>query len=597
MSISDGSQEEEMRSAIHKLDDLTISRIAAGEVVERPSSVVKELLENSIDAGALRIDIAIRNGGRTYVSVSDDGSGIPAEQLELAVERHATSKLVDDRSLMSIRSLGFRGEALAAISSVSRMMILSKHRDSEMGQTLVVDSGRVVDCAPAGAPVGTRVVVEDLFRDVPARRKFLRSDSAEAGRVTEVVTRYALAYPDRRFTLERNGRRVIDTPGRGDLKATLGSVLGPEIARDLLEVAFSEVAGGSPSERELIRVRGAVGSAHVHRANRRGITLFVNGRWITDPRLSAAVVQAYRTLIPERRFPIAVLSIEMPPELVDVNVHPAKSEVRFREPDRMFRVVRDAVFGALGSSRIGARIEGPAPRSGTLWRPPDRDSAVGIAEGAPSYPSREPGPQMNADGSQASHSLPERLPPLRVLGQIARCYIVAEGPDSMYLIDQHAAHERIVFESLLSRVGPPASQSLLEPIVVELDPDEAEAFEGLGEGLASIGFLVEPFGDAALMVRSIPEVLAGAEPSSLLRGVLQSQEEGERPVQRAIEERLARAACKRGSVKAGQTLSEVEIRELVTALERCDSPHTCPHGRPTVIVLGLNFFERSFGRL
>lgn len=622
-----------MERTIRKLDELTISRIAAGEVVEGPASVVKELVENSIDAGASRIDVAIRQGGRTWIAVADDGAGIPSDQLRLAVERHATSKLDNDRSLAAISSLGFRGEALAAICSVARVTIVSRVREEADGRRLVIQGGRVVEDEPSGAPVGTRITVEHLFRDVPARLAFLAGDAAESGRVTDVVTRYALAYPDRRFTLERNDKRVFESPGRGGLKAAITAVLGGDIARDLIDVAYSESFDGSSDIDRLVRVRGAAGSAHVHRANRRGITLFVNGRSIKDARLMAAVVQAYRTRIPERRFPIAVLSIELPPDAVDVNVHPAKTEVRFKAPDRMFRVVRDAVIGALGAGRIGAGMERPggaAAKSGgwgpsaRLWRPPEHDAtgatgaigAIGgigaIGEGRSEYGAvglpddgrstaelgKEPGGERGdeVDTRESVDERSDRLPPLRVLGQIARCYIVAEGPGALYLIDQHAAHERVVFEALLARTGAPASQNLLEPLVVDLTPDESEAFERLGDELGRIGFAAERFGESAAIVRAIPEVLAGADPAGLFRDVLQSVLEDEPAVARAIEERLARAACKRGSVKAGQALSDVEIRALVDALERCDAPHTCPHGRPTVIVFEGDALERSFGR-
>ena len=625
-----------MERMIRKLDELTISRIAAGEVVEGPASVVKELVENSIDAGASRIDVAIRQGGRTWIAVADDGAGIPSDQLRLAVERHATSKLDNDRSLAAISSLGFRGEALAAICSVARVTILSRVREEADGRRLVVQGGRVVEDEPAGAPVGTRITVEHLFRDVPARLAFLAGDAAESGRVTDVVTRYALAYPDLRFTLERNDKRVFESPGRGGLKAALTAVLGGDIARDLIDVAYSESFDGSSDIDRLVRVRGAAGSAHVHRANRRNITLFVNGRSIKDTRLMAAVVQAYRTRIPERRFPIAVLSIELPPDAVDVNVHPAKTEVRFKTPDRMFRVVRDAVMGALGAGRIGAGMERPGGGAGQsggwgpsarLWRPPEQDAtgATGVIEGTRATEANFAIGEGRSD--YGAHGLPDdgrstagtderrgddrideartlppvdrrsdRLPPLRVLGQIARCYIVAEGPGALYLIDQHAAHERVVFEALLARTGAPASQSLLEPLVVDLTSDESEAFERLGDELGRIGFAAERFGESAAIVRAIPEVLAGADPAGLFRDVLQSVLEDEPAVARAIEERFARAACKRGSVKAGQALSDVEIRALVDALERCDAPHTCPHGRPTVIVFEGDALERSFGR-
>lgn len=594
------------RPPIRALDDLTISRIAAGEVIESPASVVKELVENALDAGARRIDVAIREGGKRSISVADDGWGIPRADVATAFERHATSKLRSADDLTEIATLGFRGEALAAIASVAHVSMTTRAAGEPTGTRITVTDGRIVDLAPEGAPVGTRITVENLFHAVPARRAFLKGTAAESGRVTEVVARYSFAHPSVQFTLTRDDRQVLAAPGTGDLRDALLATYGHDVARELLALD-ADHAG--------VRIEGFAGPPHVQRANRSAITLFINGRLIHDARLTYAVTESYHGLIPARRFPIAVVLASIAPQQVDVNVHPAKTEVRLRDGGAMFSAVQRAVrYAVIGGSPVAPLAGDAAGDRRALWRPvrPSRPEgpmggvdvrpAGGVREWPATYAS---GAASSGDDRPAAGAVqpplvaaPARraLPPLRLLGQLDRAFVLAEGPDGLYLVDQHAAHERIMFERFTARQGPLARQPLLEAQVVAVAAGQLGAAETHAAALEAAGFDVAPFGEGALILRAVPEVLAGEPPAEALRAVLDGLDDGATPVERAAEERVVRAVCKRASVKAGQALSEPEMRALLTDLEACEVPHTCPHGRPTMIVLTRAHLEQRFGR-
>ncbi len=617
-------------AAIRPLDELTISRIAAGEVVERPASVVKELVENSLDAGARAVRIEVHAGGKRSIRVVDDGCGIPRDQVESALARHATSKLRADVDLEHVATLGFRGEALAAIASVAHVTLVSRARSASEGTRVRIDAGRTVSVEQIGAPYGTSVTVENLFHATPARRKFLQGDAAEAARIGRIATRYALAHPDRKITFVRNDRTVLRTAGDGDGRAVLAAVFDASVAADMLSVAHSQ----QPDEEGYaVGVSGFVSPPHLHRANRLGITIFVNGRWIQDARLSYAITEAYQGRIPARRFPIAVIMLDVPPEVVDVNVHPAKTEVRFRDHGWIFRAVQHAVRAAVGGQAPVAPLRDPRPGGrGTPWAPwpghaptgrvRDRSDAVWIEghrsvadetgspagneaanDDGPRASEYGSSPERDAHGGPAPPSLPRQsgaprsaLPPLRVLGQIALSFVAAEGPEGLYLVDQHAAHERIMYERFLARAGPPASQRLLVPLVLAVDGDLLAVVEQHGARLASLGFEMEEFGPGELLVRAVPEVVAGPDAEATVRGALEAMAEGDDPVERAFDERLVRAVCKGATIKAGHRLSTEEMRVLLRDLERAEDPFSCPHGRPTMIVLSVDALAARFGR-
>lgn len=580
---------------IHLLPDYVASQIAAGEVVERPASVVKELLENALDAGARQVVISVEAAGKRLIENADDGSGIPSRELALAVTRHATSKLTTADDLFRIATLGFRGEALAAIGSVARMTITSRPADEPIGARLRVDAGKIGALEPAGAPAGTVVRVEDLFFNVPARLKFMKSDATERQQIDALVTRYAMAYPAVRFRLVQEGKPTLQTSGNGSRREILASLYGVDVARQMLEVVMAE---------EDLRVEGFISPLALTRSNRKEITLFVNGRWVQDVRLSTALLQAYHTLLMVGRYPIAVLFLTLPTEMVDVNVHPAKAEVRFRQPDMAFsgvqRAVRRALLAyspvpSLAPAGTWQRTEPYQQGMDPAWNMAGSLNGQAVPLAGEATPGGEAAP---APGSSPPPGLSSgRLPLLRLVGQVGSTYIIAEGPDGLYLIDQHAAHERVLFErfrALGSETFP--AQALLEPVTLQLPPQSARLLEEQLHLLDKLGFQVDVFGPNTFLIRAIPNLFTGGDPAAAVRALVEDFEEDETPLQAEVEARLAARICKRVAVKAGQTLSIEEQRTLLNNLESCASPRTCPHGRPTMIHLSADLLERQFGR-
>jgi len=590
---------------IHLLSPEVASQIAAGEVVERPASVVKELLENALDAGAKQITIHVREAGRRLVEVSDDGCGIPANELGLSVERHATSKLTSADDLFKIETLGFRGEALASIGSVSRLTITSRIVGSATGSRLRVEGGQIGTLLTVGTTAGTVVSVEDLFYNVPARLKFLKHPTTERRHIDEMVTRYALAYPGVHFRLYQDERPSLMTSGNGNRREILATLYGVEVARQMLEVL---------AEEEDLSVTGFISPISLSRSNRREITFFVNGRPVQDPALGTALVQAYHTLLMVGRYPLCVLFLQIPPEAVDVNVHPTKAEVRFKNTDLVFRGVQRAVRRALLAHTpvpsLGASLhwQGLQPAQG-YGRQMDPAWTISADLKEHSVDSTAPSVEM-IDAAQTSQvgMAGAQVPLLRLVGQIASAYLVAEGPDGLYLIDQHAAHERVLFESFMAMWagagqvgdGPGVShipaQVLLQPATVDLTSSSARLIEEQLPTLNRLGFQVEIFGKDSFLVRSIPSLLIGMDPSAALAVIIEDFEEDETPLLAETEARLIARVCKRAAIKAGQTLSPEEQKALLTDLEACQSPRTCPHGRPTMIHISVDLLERQFGR-
>lgn len=571
---------------IRVLPPAIASQIAAGEVIERPASVVKELLENALDAGASQVDIIVEGAGRRLISVSDDGEGIPADELPLAVSRHATSKLSSAEDLYRIRTLGFRGEALASIGSVARLSITSRTAGAESGARLRVEAGETRGIEPIGAPLGTVVRVEDLFFNVPARLKFLKKDVTERRQIDELVTRYALAYPHIRFKLSQDGVLSLQTTGSGDQREALAALYGVETARQMLTVL---------AEYDDLKIYGYISPLTLTRSNRREITFFVNGRWIQDVGLTSALVQAYHTMLMVGRYPLAAVFLEIPPELVDVNVHPAKAEVRFRGRDQVFSSVQRAVRRALLAHTPVAGIELEYPGSSIRFPYHDNSRSAtqeaehwkGIPESSREFPETTGGSQLTG----------RRIPILRLIGQIAGTYLVAEGPDGLYLVDQHAAHERVLYEKyLVQRSTVIPRQALLSPATVEFTPAASRLLEDQLGLLDKLGFGVELFGANTFLVRAMPVLLAHLNPADALRALVEDFEEDETPFGTEMEARIIARVCKRAAVKAGQILSPEEQKALLSDLEACQSPRTCPHGRPTMIHLSVDLLERQFGR-
>lgn len=595
---------------IRLLSSEVSSQIAAGEVVERPASVVKELTENSLDAGATTISISVADAGRTLIEVADDGHGIPAGELELAAARHATSKLVQSDDLFHIQTLGFRGEALASIGSVSQMSITSRVASAKEGARLRVNGGISEKVEKVGAPVGTVVRVENLFYNVPARLKFLKTDTTERRAIDSLVTRYALAYPNVRFKITDGKQVTLQTAGDGDRRSILASLYGVEVAKQMLEVMATE---------DGMTITGFISPVSLTRSNRKEITFFINGRWVQEISLNSALLQAYHTLLMVGRYPLTALFLDMSPEDVDVNVHPTKAEVRFRAQDKVFSFVQRSVRKALlaytpvpsvSPQLWGSRSVPSEPRTVGIDWSIGHDETVGggrLTVGGEEFGEVEeqrsvvsgqsgagdrPSSVVNGQSSFAG------MPLLRLIGQIGSTYIVAEGPDGLYLIDQHAAHERVLFEKLMAQRENKSipSQSLLAPEIVTLPPQSSKILLEQLPFLNKFGFEVEEFGTNTFQVRSMPVLFAGGSPSMALKALVEDFEEDESPLQAEVEARLAARVCKRLAVKGGQALTSDEQKSLLLDLENCQSPRTCPHGRPTMIHLSVDALERQFGR-
>lgn len=571
-------------SRIERLPPQTIGRIAAGEVVERPASVVKELVENALDAGAGRISIEIRGAGSELIRVVDDGSGISREDLPLAVERHATSKLRSFHEIEGIRTLGFRGEALASISSVASLRINSRQRRDAAGWELAVDFGDRHPLVASSTQVGTTVEVMDLFGNVPARRQFLKQPSTEMGAIQRVVAGYAAARPEVSFDLSSDGRQVITTSGSGDLVAAAAGIHGSDLAADVLLIEPLEASAAVPG----VTVDGWICGPRQHRSHRQQMVLFVNGRPVQHKALAYVVEEAFHTLLMVGRHPVTLHRITVDPHLVDINVHPTKAEVRFVDERQVARAVRRATHQTLA----GAPRE-ELPRVSFSFSPPAETPALTQAVFSPPAGSDS---NTSTEDVRPDELSPAGMPVLRVLGQVAATYIIAEGPDGLYLIDQHAAHERVLYETVRRQMqtGSPDRQPYLEPIVVELDPAEDAILERSQEELRAIGFDLDSLGGQTWMVRAVPAAMAGVDLRARLHLILQELADG--GVGDSWQDSVAISAACHTSIRAGQALTIPEMRSLIQDLEKTEHPRACGHGRPTMLLMSQGDLERQFSR-
>jgi DNA mismatch repair protein MutL len=604
---------------IRQLPEATVNRIAAGEVVERPASVVKELVENALDAGARRIDVLTDGGGRRLIRVTDDGAGMTAADLDLAVERHATSKLADD-DLVSIRTLGFRGEALPSIGSVARLSITTRHASEPHAWAIEVDAGAKSEVKPAALGEGTRVEVRDLFYATPARLKFLKLDRTEAEAVREVVRRLAMSRPDVAFTLAGEERApatfAAALPGAPGRLARLGDVLGADFRANAVEIA---------AERDGVVIEGFAALPTLTRANALGQYLFVNGRPVRDKLLLGAVRGAYADYLPRDRHPLLALFVTLPPPEVDVNVHPAKAEVRFRNAG----LVRALIVGALktalardgtraattgGAATIAAFRPAVAPQRGWDWRRsparpldtrrPFAPLRAGFAEavqaafdvGAPAADLR-PDFSEAADVAPAAELLDHPLGAARA--QLHETYIVAQTRDGLVIVDQHAAHERIVYEKLKAALeqNGVARQILLIPEIVEMDEADVERLVARAADLARFGLVLDAFGPGAVALRETPSLLGEIDGAGLVRDLAEHLSEWDEtlPLERRLMQVASSMAC-HGSVRAGRRLKPEEMNALLREMERTPNSGQCNHGRPTYVELKLDDIERLFGR-
>jgi len=530
------------------------AKIAAGEVVERPASVIKELVENSIDAGASQITVEIKSGGVELLKVIDDGHGIPPEEVAVAFQRHATSKIDSQEQLDAIATMGFRGEALPSIAAVSRTVLTTRQPLEPGGFRMELLWGELVSSGSQGSPPGTTVEVFDLFGNLPARRKFLRSASAETSRIQELVSRYALVFPGIRFQLVVDGRTSFTSPGNGVPREALLAVYGPQAATGMLEVHSEDSASG-------YQVDGFASAPSLTRANRTYMTFFVNRRWVQSRMLSFAVEEAYTGLLQVRRYPLASLNISIPYEDVDVNAHPAKREVRFRDESRVFSTVQRAVRAVLVADSPVPSLASPSPDyaepAASSFFP--RSAFGGVRHG---------GGMSDFSGSAPADAAVSRqpAPPLKVVGQLKLTYIVAEGSEGMFLVDQHAAHERVLFDRICQKTSEqePQSQPLLEPVSVELTPGQGDTLRTNLEALENYGFQLEPFGDGSYLLRAVPAIFGEGDPAKALLDVLDMTAfEG---LVRQKEDVMAASIACHGAIRAGKSLTEPEMVALLEQL-------------------------------
>jgi len=555
--------------SIKVLELEVVSKIAAGEVIERPASVVKELIENSLDAGATQIAIEAQSGGVELIKVSDNGTGIPASELELAFHRYATSKIGDLDDLEKISSLGFRGEALPSIAAVAEVEILTQTFSDPIGSYLHLRKGEVVRKEGRARPRGTSVTVRRLFRYFPARLKFLKSVNTENSHIAHLISQYALAFPEVKFSLVLDKRPSLRTTGNGDLREVVSEIYGSELAQRMLRVEQKD---------GLAKVGGLTSPPSLARSNRNYLSFFVNRRWIRSPLLTRATAEAYRGLLMDGQHPMAIINISLPAQELDVNVHPAKAQIRFCHEQAVFSNVQKAIEEALARTPIASSKAVPFSVSSGQWQSPrmimDNEPAFVIAQ----LPTME-------------------LPVLRVLGQLANTYIIAEGPNGLYLIDQHAAHERILYDRISAQWAQKEVevQGLLQPITIELSPREEETLRTSKEFLAEFGFTIEPFGNRSYVIRAIPALMARANIIEIISALLDNLASKESP--NPWEEKIAQSLACHGAIRAGQQLSNEEMRELIKQLEQTKQPRACPHGRPTMIHLSSHQLEKEFGRI
>lgn len=581
---------------IQILPEPVIAQIAAGEVVERPASVVKELIENSLDAGAGTIIVEVQDGGRRLIRVSDDGSGILAGETALAVARHATSKLKIADDLATLQTLGFRGEALATIAAVSRLTLVTRHRAEQAGVEIKLEGGRSLGQRSVGVPAGTVITVENLFFNTPARLKFMKSEANERRQIANLINDYAMAYPAVRFTLTVDGRELFRSNGTGGLDEVALKVFGLDTFRQMVEVYGEEFLDGE----QAVQVQGFVSLPSLHRNDRSRIALFVNGRAVHDSNIVFAITQAYHLLMEKGRYPYAVLLVQMPPDLVDVNVHPTKAEVRFQDANLVFVAVQRAVREVLmRHTRLQHR---PAP---TESRTPSEISTnmsvqAGFGLETPEMPlaSRSTRPHASEDdfdyipdGTERP-SRPRTLPPLRVMGQIASSFVVAEGPAGLYLVDQYAASERVLFQTLLDTLPMLAQQTrTLSSITVDLTTAQSRLVQDHLDAFASLGIQLELFGVNTWKIHTVPLLTDERDAVALVSQLVLGLGEERFETNDALLRMAQVSAC-----KTGQKLSQEQMETLLRSLERCPDPLQSPSGRATLIHMSSDQLTKEFTR-
>jgi len=646
-------------SIIRILPEAVANKIAAGEVVERPASVVKELLENSLDAGAGRVEITVEGGGKRLIRIVDDGQGMTHDDALLAFERHATSKIRTAEDLFEISTLGFRGEALPSIAAVSRLLLETRQASENAGTRVEIAGGKLRDVKEVAWPQGTSIEVRDLFHNTPARRKFLKSESTELGHIATLVTHYALAHPEKSFRLASLTNEILNVAPVESHRERLYQVMGGQTLEQLLEIApverrvlgpaLAEAGEAEPFENApLVRVQGFVSRPDVQKLNRNNIYFFVNRRLVRDRLILHAITEAYRNILPSNVFPVALIFLELPPAEVDVNVHPSKIEVRFRHGSFMHDLVRDSIRQTLLSTRpvaafpmsrsappAGLAVEAAdvadkmaeepplmrgataAPGTGRPWprpggggfelfspRPEPRAQRLPLDAALAPYAPVEPsaGPAFDLPGAGAAASLaPRELPvDLEPLGQVQESFIVATNSEGLWIVDQHAAHERVLFDRhvRLRQERKVEVQRLLMPIILELKPEQQVTYQTIADELVANGFEVDPFGQRTVAIKTAPAEISADEVEKLMLEILDDvNQEGPSVSLDVLRGRIAASISCHAAVKVNMALERSKMEWLLQALGRTDCPMTCPHGRPTVLRYGMKELMKAFKRI
>ncbi|MBI2549454.1 DNA mismatch repair endonuclease MutL [Candidatus Woesearchaeota archaeon] len=578
--------------SIQILPNEIINKIAAGEVIERPASVVKELLENSLDAQATQITVEVKEGGKVSIKVTDNGTGMSKEDAILAIERHATSKIKTIHDLFAITTLGFRGEALASIGAVSLMKIQTKQDRELVGTQVQVEGDGIVGVNEVGCPSGTSIEVKDLFYNTPARRKYLKSTEIEFSHIADVVTRYALANPGIFYKLLHNDNEIFISPATNDMLSNIVSIYGKDVAKDLLAIHFS----GD------IDVMGYISKPQLTRKDKSQQSLFINKRYVKNSIVSNAVHDAYHTLLFAHRYPIVVLYITIDPTTIDVNVHPQKTEIRVEHESSLYAAVFRAVRNTLQENNLWYTAEGGIQQSTlTVQKPQIHHS------GKKRYPLEHtaqtllPSEEKRRIKEETAPQLPDQLPApdteIIVLGQIGKTYLIIEDAQGLQIVDQHAAHERVYYEQFMDTQKEITVQQLVQPKIITVPPHETAIVEQYKDLLQTMGFALEPFGMNTYKLASVPFILGKIPPETIIHDLLDSLQANRniKDIEELRQKMVATMAC-RAAIKAGDTLTPPQSKMLVTELFQCRMPYTCPHGRPTVISFTIDTLEKMFKR-
>ncbi|PIO04831.1 DNA mismatch repair protein MutL [Candidatus Woesearchaeota archaeon CG08_land_8_20_14_0_20_43_7] len=592
---------------IHLLDEGLINKIAAGEVIERPASVIKEFIENSIDAGSKKIAIDLREGGVSYIKISDDGEGMTPKDAKLCFERHATSKIKDTDDLFSIKTLGFRGEALASVAAVAKMMIQTRQEDETEGTRVIIEGGKLIGSEPIGCPKGTTIEVENLFYNTPARKKYLKSFSTELASIMDIVTRYAIINPQIHFSVNHNGKKTFSSPSC-DMHSNLVNIFGLDTAGQMIIVEHSE---------DGISIKGYISRPPATRSDRSNQSIFINKRYVKNKVITDAVYDAYHTLLTVNRHPFVVLDIKIDPEKIDVNVHPTKIHIRVQSEDRLRKAVFDAIRNSLINSGLIVDLQESSFQDSAFpsIRQAKLDGSLSgrgsTSEYRPTSHRKYPvmtGSQTMLEGSEPLIAREKPIEPTKldlprfnVLGQVHRTYIIAEVEEGFYIIDQHVAHERILYERFMESVknGKVRSQELISPARLELSQKDSLILKDNIDVFVNLGFDIEEFGDNSFVIRRSPIIqdkqLQKEDIMDILDDLLKDLSESI-SIDKKREKMLITMAC-RAAIKAGKILTEKEVHDLIADLMKTDNPFTCPHGRPVIIKMSLYELEKLFKRV